>query len=170
MSGESPVWPRRPAGVNAHSAQLRRDALAPTLGAPAATPMRRGTSPWAGGNGMADQPNQPLEDLLRPPGHTFFGAPAVPDLSALKADVAFLGVPYDQGTGIPMIRSGTFGGPASMREAYTHLRRTKEDGTSDGWFDIENERVYLEGLRLADAGDVVVSPGNSQRSLDNITR
>jgi agmatinase len=108
-------------------------------------------------------------ELLRPAGSTFFGAPAIHDLDGLNAQVAFLGVPYDQGTLIPALRSGTSGGPRSVREAYTHLRATTPDGTSEGFFDIDDEQMQLEGVRLADCGDVLIAGGDSQLNNDRIT-
>jgi agmatinase len=110
-----------------------------------------------------------LGETLRPVGSTFFGAPAIHDLDDLNADIAFLGVPYDQGTLIPMLRSGTARGPRSVREAYTRPRMTKPDGTSEGYFDIDDERTHLEGVRLADCGDVLIAGGDSELNLRRIT-
>jgi agmatinase len=109
------------------------------------------------------------DSFLRRPGRTFFGSPAVEDLDRLEAEVGFLGIPYDQGTIIPFIRSGSFAGPALVRDTRTRLRETRPDGTSAGWFDIETERHYLEGLRLADCGDVLVGGGDSDLNLGRIT-
>ena len=111
----------------------------------------------------------PLGTFIRPATRTFFGAPPVDDLSALSAQVGFIGVPSDQGVIIPFIRSGASGGPRLVRETRTRLRESRSDGTSAGWFDIETERHYLEGLRLADCGDVLLAPGDVQLSLERIT-
>lgn len=111
----------------------------------------------------------PIESLLRPAGRTFFGAPPAGDVDHLAAQVGFLGVPYDQGTIIPSIRSGQFAGPSLVRDTRTRLRETRPDGTSAGWFDIETERQYLEGLRLADCGDVLVAGGDTALNLERIT-
>src|SRR5947199_1191702 len=118
---------------------------------------------------MAGEPEQPVGPLTRPATRTFFGSPAVDDLDRLDARVAFLGVPTDQGVIIPFIRSGAFAGPRLVRETRTRLRESRSDGTSAGWFDIETERHYLEGLRLADCGDVLLAPGDVQLSLERIT-
>jgi len=107
--------------------------------------------------------------LLGPPSRTFFGAPACSDVGALQADVAFLGIPYDQGTTVPLVRSGAYSGPRAVRETYTHLSRTAADGASEGWFDIEDERMHLEGVRLADCGDVIISGGDTPLTLARIT-
>lgn len=112
---------------------------------------------------------EPAGPLTRPATRTFFGAPAVDDLNALEAQVAFIGVPTDQAVIIPMIRSGASLGPRLVRETRTRLRETRPDGTSAGWFDIETERHYLEGVRLADCGDVLIAGGDAQLSQSRIT-
>jgi agmatinase len=103
------------------------------------------------------------------PSRAFFGAPACPSLDDLNAQVAFLGVPYDHGTYVPVVRSGTFGGPNAVRDAYTYLNHCEPDGTSAGWFDIEDERMHLQGVTMADCGDVVIAAGESLVTLDRIT-
>jgi agmatinase len=119
---------------------------------------------------MADAGGRsPMADLVRPATRTFFAAPACEDLDALEAQVAFVGVPYDAGVLVPLIRTGTFAGPRLAREARTRLRETLSDGTSAGWLDIEDERSYLRGVRLADCGDVVVAPGDVQLSHARIS-
>ena len=118
---------------------------------------------------MAGETEHPIGPLTRPATRTFFGAPAVDDLDRLDAQVGFLGVPTDQGVIIPMIRSGAFAGPRLVRETRTRLRETRPDGTSAGWFDIETERHYLEGIRLADCGDVLIASGDVQLSQERIT-
>jgi agmatinase len=110
------------------------------------------------------------DTLIRPALRTFFGAPACDDLSKLDAKVAFVGVPWDQGTIIPMIRSGAYAGPRLVREARTRLRDTRADGTSAGWFDIESEQMRLAGIRMADCGDVLVAGGDVGLSHERITK
>ena len=111
----------------------------------------------------------PAGSFMRPSRRTFFAAPAADDLDGLDADVGFLGIPYDQGSIIPFLRSGSFAGPGLVRDTRTRLRETRPDGTSAGWFDIETERHHLEGVRLADCGDVLVAGGDSQLNLARIT-
>jgi agmatinase len=110
-----------------------------------------------------------LGTLIRPALRTFFGSPACDDLARLEAQVAFVGVPWDQGVLIPFIRSGAFAGPRLVRETRTRLRETRPDGTSAGWFDIETERHHLGGVRMADCGDVLVAGGDVILSHDRIT-
>jgi agmatinase len=118
---------------------------------------------------MPDDTQQPSGPLTRPATRTFFGAPAVDDLDQLSARVGFIGVPTDQGVIIPHLRSGAFAGPRLVRETRTRLRETRPDGTSAGWFDIETERHYLEGVRLADCGDVLIAGGDVQLSQARTT-
>src|SRR6266540_4360506 len=70
------------------------------------------------------------ETIVRPATRTFFGAPPADSLDRLDAQVAFLGVPWDQGVIIPFIRSGAYAGPRLVRETRTRLRDTLPDGTS----------------------------------------
>lgn len=109
------------------------------------------------------------ENLLRPALKTFFGSPACDDLDRLEAQVGFVGVPWDQGVIIPLIRSGAYAGPRLVRETRTRLRETQADGTSAGWFDIETERHHLKGIRMADCGDVLVAGGDVGLSHDRMT-
>src|SRR5256714_14103711 len=118
---------------------------------------------------MPGDTEQPVGPLTRPATRTFFGAPAVDDLDRLDARVAFLGVPTDQGVIIPFIRSGAFAGPRLVRETRTRLRESRPDGTSAGWFDIETERHYLAGVRLADCGDVLIAGGDMPLSQARTT-
>jgi agmatinase len=118
---------------------------------------------------MTDSAEQPIGPFTGPASRTFFGAPAVDDLDQLNARVGFLGVPTDQGVIIPFIRSGAFAGPRLVRETRTRLRESRPDGTSAGWFDIETERHYLEGVRLADCGDVLIAGGDVQLSQARTT-
>src|SRR5438034_457182 len=118
---------------------------------------------------MPGDAEQPVGPLTRPATRTFFGAPAVDDLDRLDARVAFLGVPTDQGVIIPFIRSGAFAGPRLVRETRTRLRESRPDGASAGWFDIETERHYLEGVRLADCGDVLIAGGDMSLSQARTT-
>jgi agmatinase len=70
---------------------------------------------------------------------------------------------------VPFIRSGAYAGPRLVRETRTRLRELRPDGTSAGWFDIETERHYLEGIRMADCGDVLIAGGDVALSRERIT-
>jgi agmatinase len=118
---------------------------------------------------MGETVNFELGDLIRPAIRTFFGAPAAASVDDVEAQVAFLGVPSEQGTTTPFIRSGASSGPRLVREVRGRLRDYKPDGTSAGWFDIETERQYLDGLSLVDCGDVLLAPGDVQLSHARIS-
>lgn len=101
---------------------------------------------------------------------TFFGAPLCENLGDLSVRVALLGVPYDFGTIVPFLRTGSSRGPDAVRDALSYWyfdRRTGE--AAAGWFDVEDGREYLKGVTMADCGNVAVSGGEVQRNLDRIT-
>jgi agmatinase len=102
-------------------------------------------------------------------GRTVFDAPAVARLEDLAADVAFLGVPYDQGNVPNFWRSGQSRGPRAIRESRMPLAVQPQDGVSSGWFDIESSRLYLHHVRFADCGDVPIAPGDAVSNFDRIT-
>jgi agmatinase len=131
----------------------------------------QGREPRREEDGMSAAPSERPsdEDIIRPATRTFFGAPPADSLERLDAQVAFLGVPWDQGVIIPFIRSGAYAGPRLVRETRTRLRDTRPDGTSAGWFDIEAEREFLAGVRMADCGDVLVAGGDVALSHERIT-
>ena len=94
---------------------------------------------------------------------TFFGAPAAPDLAALDARVAFLGVPFDAGTPQPGLPTGQRAGPAAVREASREILVPGE-----GWYDLDAGRQRLAGVAMADVGDVVIQGGDTIANHDRI--
>ena len=86
---------------------------------------------------------------------TFFGVPAAGDLASFTAQVAFLGVPFDGGTPQPGNRTGQKLGPAAAR-AESWEQFTYGEGGAAGWYDIESDRDRLQGVTMADVGDVVI--------------
>jgi agmatinase len=117
----------------------------------------------------------PEHPLIWPAPRTFFGAPAVSDLDALDAQVAFLGVPYDAGTPQPGIRTGQATGPTAAREAsyyqfeYRWPPSPGGEGGAIGWYDIEADRDYLSGVTMADLGDVAIQGSDVERNYERIT-
>lgn len=81
---------------------------------------------------------------------SFFRAPVVEDLDAWQADVGFVGVPFDAGTND---RPGARFGPAAVRDAST---RYEPEHEWSGWIDAERGTHILEGVSMADVGDVDV--------------
>lgn len=84
---------------------------------------------------------------------TFCKAPYVPDLEDLDADVAVLGIPYDEATAM---RPGSRQAPRAIRDASTRFGFLGRGRESTGFFDINRGRNLMAGVRLADCGDVDV--------------
>jgi agmatinase len=81
-------------------------------------------------------------------GHCTFGKrPPATDWASLDADVAVLGIPFDQGT---QYRPGARFGPRAIREASTLF-----SFGHGGAYDHEDDVTYLplDGVRIVDAGD-----------------
>lgn len=112
--------------------------------------------------GAAGNQNTPTVTRVPLPA-TMYGVPAASDLRALKADVVFLGVPYDLGhNSLPGARLG----PAAIREASAIIAGPSG---ADGFYDRETGETYMKGVRLVDAGDVITPTANVAQSLANAT-
>jgi agmatinase len=113
--------------------------------------------------------------LIDPAPRTFFGVPSVRNLDVLDAQVAFLGVPYDGGTPQPGIPTGQRAGPAAARAAteaqfyYPRLPGGEDDPGAEGWYDVEADRDYLVGVRMADVGDVAIQGSDTEANYGRIT-
>lgn len=92
---------------------------------------------------------------------TFVKAPYVEDLATLDADVGILGVPTDAAAGM---RPGCRQAPRAIRDASTRFGFLGRAGT-DGYFDINQGRRFLEGVRIADCGDADVAFYDSERNV-----
>ncbi len=96
-------------------------------------------------------------------------------LELLEAQVAFLGVPYDAGTPQPGIPTGQRAGPAAVRAAseaqfyYPRLGGGADEGGAEGWYDVEADRDYLVGVRMADVGDVAIQGSDTEANYERIT-
>ena len=91
---------------------------------------------------------------------SFCKAPLCTDRSAIDADVAILGVPFDLGI---QLRSGTRMGPRAIREASTSFALI-----GMGYYDPELDENLLEGVRLVDCGDADIFHIDAQRSFRNV--
>lgn len=102
---------------------------------------------------------------------SFFGTPICEDLDELDAQVAFLGVPFDQGT---TNRPGARFGPNGVRDTmvYRYVNVAGEGGAAvaPGYFDIDTVTTLLEGVTMADCGDVNVAPSNVDLGFERLTR
>lgn len=91
---------------------------------------------------------------------TFAKSPYVPDWSAIDADVAVLGAPFDFGT---QWRAGARFGPRAIREASTLFSFGHA-----GAYDHEDDVTYLEGARIVDMGDADIIHTDTEASHANI--
>lgn len=101
---------------------------------------------------------------------TLFGMPRCPNIDQLNADIAFLGVPYDYGSPV-WVQPGTRFGPNGMRQArcaynYGDLHELKE---ACGWYNIDTNTIELEGITMADVGDVFIEPWEASKNFDRMT-
>jgi agmatinase len=97
---------------------------------------------------------------------TFLRSPVCTDLEQLKAAIAVMGVPFDEGS--PYL-AGSRLGPRALRE---HSLRFVGGG-SKGFYNPETARQYLEyemanGL-IVDVGDADILPTNVEKTFENIT-
>ncbi len=105
------------------------------------------------------------EFRFRPP--TFYGAPLCQRPGDLRADVAFLGVPFDLGT---TLRPGARFGPSAIRTASGWWPYADDDGIkAGGWYDLDLGRWILQGVTMADCGDVEIAPAEIALNLGRIT-
>jgi agmatinase len=112
----------------------------------------------------------PPEELFRPRLSTFFGAPLCTNLEQLTADIAFLGIPFDQAV---TARAGTRYGPKGVRDAsmwYSWFMPTREEELAKGWFDVEKGYYFLGGKTMADCGDVDIRPEDMTKNYDRMTK
>ena len=75
--------------------------------------------------------------IIRAQPRSFFKAPLCTDLDQLEADVAFIGVPFDQGT---LGRPGARYGPDARRDApraYSYFDPFGQGAEAEGFFDID---------------------------------
>ncbi len=97
---------------------------------------------------------------------TFLRAPLAADLHRLDADVAILGVPYDEGS--PWKPGARFG-PRAIREQSVRFAGFGAARTQRGVYDLRLGRRRLADVRLVDAGDVDIVYGTPELTFENIT-
>lgn len=90
---------------------------------------------------QCDKPNMAFTGIA-----SFGMAPLEYDLKNIGADVAVLGIPFDEGTGF---RPGTRFGPRGIRNM--SVRFPFFGG--QGYWDIQRKKRFLEGVSLVDCGD-----------------
>jgi agmatinase len=95
---------------------------------------------------------------------SFYASPVVEDMDDWRADVAFVGVPFDAGTND---RPGARFGPAAIRDA---SMRYRPEELWSGWIDAEHGGRILAGVSMADVGDVNVRTVDLLENFDAITQ
>lgn len=94
---------------------------------------------------------------------TFAKRKYISDWTAINADVAILGAPFDAGT---QWRSGARFGPRGVREASTLFSFGHA-----GAYDHEDDAVYLpEKVKIVDMGDADIIHTNTEKSHENIEK
>lgn len=112
---------------------------------------------------MAYQPtSQPHTGIA-----TFCKAPFEPDLDQLDADVAVVGIPYDEATAM---RPGSRQAPRAIRDASTRFGFLGKGRESKGFFDINRNRQIMAGRRIVDTGDVDTVYFSRERNHELIDR
>ena len=99
---------------------------------------------------------------------TMFRAPFCANLDELDADVAFIGMPFDQGT---FGRPGARYGPDALRDApraYSYLDPFGQGKDAEGFFDADAGDELLRGVTMADCGNVSVSPSEVVHNFERL--
>ena len=108
--------------------------------------------------------------MIRAQPRSFFKVPLCTDLDLLEAKVAFIGVPFDQGT---LGRPGARYGPDAIRDApraYVYSDPFGEQKEAAGFFDIDAGGELLQGVTMADCGNIAVLPSEVLRNFDMLTQ
>ena len=119
------------------------------------------------------QQNEPIDQnwpIIRAQPRSFFKAPLCTDLDLLQAKVAFIGVPFDQGT---LGRPGARYGPDAIRDAprtYSYTDPFGEQKEAAGFFDIDAGGELSQGVTMADCGNTAILPSEVLRNFDMLTQ
>lgn len=108
--------------------------------------------------------------IARAQPRSFFKSPLCADLDLLNADVAFIGVPFDQGT---FGRPGARFGPDAIRDApraYSYSDPFALGVEAEGYFDIDAGGDLLKGVTMADCGNVTILPSDVMDNFDRLTQ
>ena len=99
---------------------------------------------------------------------TMFRAPHCASLGELDADVAFIGMPFDQGT---FGRPGARYGPDALRDApraYSYSDPYGQGKDAEGFFDADAGDELLRGITMVDCGNVSVSPSDVVHNFERL--
>ena len=112
--------------------------------------------------------SEPAIITARP--RSFFKAPLCTNIGDLDTDVAFIGMPFDQGT---FGRPGARFGPNAIRDApraYSYADPYDNNIDAEGYFDIDAGGQVLRGVTMADCGNINVMPSNVLGNFDKLTQ
>ena len=105
---------------------------------------------------------------LDPRPRTMFRTPLCANIDELDADVAFIGMPFDQGT---FGRPGARYGPDALRDApraYSYLDPFGQGKDAEGFFDADAGDELLRGITMADCGNVTVAPSEVVHNFERL--
>ncbi len=115
----------------------------------------------------SDDPEWPIVKAAQ---RTFFRSPMCANLEELDADIAIIGVPFDQGT---FGRPGARFGPDAVRDApraYQYMDPQGAQKQAEGAFDIDFGDDLLRGVTIADCGDVSIVPSEVVNNFARLTK
>lgn len=109
---------------------------------------------------------------------SFCGIPVCNNIDELVADVAIIGIPFEEGCGLRSY-TGRKWGPRAIRdiEMARYYNYSGPEGSpigreneAQGWFDIDDGEWKLRGVTMADCGDVNYKPMWGEGNCDTMTR
>jgi agmatinase len=112
---------------------------------------------------------EPWPDIKAQP-RSFFKSPLCTNLDELEAEVAFIGMPFDQAT---FGRPGARFGPDAIRDApraYAYSDPYGAQKEAGGFYDIDARDELLRGVTMADCGNITTLPSDVLRNFDKLTR
>ena len=115
------------------------------------------------------QSTQESWPIIKAQSRTFFKAPVCDNLDELDAEIALIGVPFDQGT---LGRPGARFGPDAVRDAprtYNYSDPYGQQNVAEGFYDIDVEGEQLRGVTMADCGNITIVPSEVVENFGKIT-
>ena len=116
-----------------------------------------------------DESTESRWPIIRSQPRSFFKAPLCTNLDELNADVAPIGVPFDQGT---LGRPGARFGPDAIRDApraYSYSDPYGQQTQAEGLFDVDAHDELLRGITMADCGNITIVPSEVVENFEKIT-
>ncbi|WP_163933041.1 arginase family protein [Paraferrimonas sp. SM1919] len=100
------------------------------------------------------------------PNRSFMGAARVEPEQIKDYQYAMLGIPFSEGSFIPYIQTGQSAMPNALRDNPVTIFYDVGDV---GLYDVDYDITLLEGTKICDVGDVVISPGEGRLTRQRIT-